>query len=83
LRPRLTAVAQPSYAMGFQAMELLIQRIHEPARAWTKLVVETTLHLRESSGAGSAFDLEPGADELAQPNSLSNSERVRARISAS
>jgi len=56
-RPRLTAVAQPSYAMGFQAMELLIQRIHDPARRRTRVVVETSLEIRESSGANSVFNL--------------------------
>jgi LacI family transcriptional regulator len=56
-RPRLTAVAQPSYAMGFQAMELLIQRIHDPARRRTRVVVETSLQIRESSGADSVFNL--------------------------
>jgi LacI family transcriptional regulator len=78
LRPRLTAVEQPSYEMGFKATELLIQRIHNPARHQTRMVGETTLHVRESSGAGNPPGLDP-----AQPNSLSNSDRVRARISAS
>jgi LacI family transcriptional regulator len=72
LRPSLTAVAQPSYAMGFQATELLIQRIHDPSRSPSKMMIETSLHIRESSGAA-----------LSQANNRSNSERVPARISAS
>ncbi len=56
LRPRLTAVAQPSYSMGFQAMELLIQRIFDPARHPTRVVVETNLCIRESSGLGGGFN---------------------------
>ena len=78
LRPRLTAVEQPSYEMGFKATELLIERILDPARHQTRMVGETTLHVRESSVAGNTPVL-----DLTQPNSLSNRERVRARISAS
>lgn len=51
LNPMLTAVAQPSYEMGFRAMEVLIQRIQDPARRRMKIVVETRLHMRESSGS--------------------------------
>jgi LacI family transcriptional regulator len=53
IRPRLTAVAQPSYEMGLKAMELLIQRIQDPARPRTRLTVETSLHIRESTAAAS------------------------------
>jgi DNA-binding LacI/PurR family transcriptional regulator len=65
LNPMLTAVAEPSYEMGFRAMELLIQRIKEPARRRTKIVVETTLHLRESSGVLHPFGLSAGAQDNA------------------
>jgi DNA-binding LacI/PurR family transcriptional regulator len=53
IRPRLTAVAQPSYEMGLKAMELLIQRIQDAARPRTRLTVETSLHIRESTAAAS------------------------------
>ena len=53
LRPPLTAVAQPAYQMGLKAMELLILRIQDPARPPTRLTVETTLHIRESTAAAS------------------------------
>jgi DNA-binding LacI/PurR family transcriptional regulator len=71
LSPMLTAVAQPSYEMGFRAMELLIQRIHEPERRRTKIVVETTLHMRESSGALHSFGL---AAELRESASRASAE---------
>ncbi len=49
LRPRLTAVAQPSYEIGAKAMEILLSRIHEPERRRSKTVLDTILHIRESS----------------------------------
>jgi LacI family transcriptional regulator len=65
ISPMLTAVAEPCYEMGFRAMELLIQRIHEPDRRRTKIVVETTLHMRESSGVLHPFGLSAGAQRRA------------------
>jgi LacI family transcriptional regulator, galactose operon repressor len=54
-RPRLTTVELPKYQIGFEATELLVQRIKgEPARGGTvKLAPE--LHVRESCG----FQLRP------------------------
>jgi LacI family transcriptional regulator len=49
LWPPLTAVAHPSYEMGLQAMDLLLKRIKDPARRRTRLVIDTVLHIREST----------------------------------
>lgn len=50
-RPPLTAVAQPGYELGQKAVKLLLDRIREPKRRRTKLVLEPTLRIRESCGA--------------------------------
>lgn len=50
LRPRLTAVAQPSYQMGAKAMEVLLNRMQEPQRRRSRVTLDTILHIRESSG---------------------------------
>lgn len=48
IRPRLTAVAQPSYDIGFQGAELLIRRLTgDPGRQ--KIVLPTQLIIREST----------------------------------
>ena len=57
--------AQPSYEMGFRAMELLIQRIQDPARRRMKIVVETKLNMRESSGSLNPFGIPPGVGRSA------------------
>lgn len=50
IRPRLTAVAQPSYDIGFQGAGMLIRRIQgEPGPL--KLTLPTRLIVRESSAA--------------------------------
>jgi LacI family transcriptional regulator len=49
--PSLTTVAQPSYELGRQGIELLLRRMQEPQRPRTKLVLETTLRVRESSAS--------------------------------
>jgi len=53
LRPRVTAVAQPTYEIGETATRMLLDRIEgrggpEPRR----VVLPTRLIVRESSGAG-------------------------------
>ena len=53
LRPGLTVVAQPSFEMGRQAMELLLKRMEDPRRDRAKVVLETKLVIRESSGSPS------------------------------
>lgn len=49
--PPLTAVAQPSYELGRKGVELLLKRLEDPQRPCTKLLLETTLRVRESCGA--------------------------------
>jgi LacI family transcriptional regulator len=49
IRPRLTAMAQPAYEMGYQAAELLLRRIQDPTREHTPIVLKTELRIRESS----------------------------------
>lgn len=49
IRPQLTAVAQPSYQLGFQGAELLIRRIQEPQGDRHRLLLRTELKIRESS----------------------------------
>jgi LacI family transcriptional regulator len=44
--PPITTVAQPSYAMGQQAAELLLKRLKRPARKFQTIVLNPELHLR-------------------------------------
>jgi LacI family transcriptional regulator len=50
LRPTVTAVAQPAYELGRRSVDLLLERIGEPERKRTRVVLETHLIVRESSG---------------------------------
>lgn len=50
--PPLTAVRQPGYDVGRRAMELLLQRIKEPKRSTTLLMLQPELVVRRSCGAG-------------------------------
>lgn len=51
-RPRLTTVAQPSFAMGQAAVRALIARMNDrEPREPTRVVLPTELHIRESCGA--------------------------------
>jgi LacI family transcriptional regulator len=50
LRPSMTAVAQPAYELGRRSVDLLLERIGEPRRKPTRVVLETNLIVRESSG---------------------------------
>lgn len=49
VRPSLTTVAQPTYALGRAAAELLAERITTPDRPPSTVTLPTTLHIRESS----------------------------------
>jgi len=51
-RPRLTAVAQPAYQIGYRAAELLIQRVRGEitSRKRVTICLEPELKIRESSG---------------------------------
>lgn len=52
LNPPLTAVRQPGYEVGQRAMELLLERIREPGRSTTLVVLQPQLVVRRSCGAG-------------------------------
>ncbi len=49
LNPPLTAVHQPANEIGRRAGELLIQRIKDPSRETTEIVLNTELRVRKSS----------------------------------
>ncbi len=50
LRPSITAVAEPAYELGRRSFELLLERIEAPDRKRIRVVLETHLIVRESSG---------------------------------
>jgi LacI family transcriptional regulator/LacI family repressor for deo operon, udp, cdd, tsx, nupC, and nupG len=52
LNPPLTAVSQPSQEIGSSAADLLLDRIARPERSIRHLILETTLVVRASCGAG-------------------------------
>jgi DNA-binding LacI/PurR family transcriptional regulator len=54
LNPPLTAVSQPSQEIGSSAADLLLDRIARPDRSIRHLILETTLVVRASCGAGAA-----------------------------
>jgi len=50
MKPALTVVAQPVYAMGKCAAELLLARIADPTRPIQEIVLEPTIQIRQSCG---------------------------------
>ena len=46
----LTAVSQPTYELGQEAVQLLMRRISQPTAPYQTLVLQTRLIIRESSG---------------------------------
>jgi DNA-binding LacI/PurR family transcriptional regulator len=58
LTPALTVVRQPGYELGSRAMELLRQRIREPERSITTVMLQPELVIRGSCGAQPAVDHE-------------------------
>jgi DNA-binding LacI/PurR family transcriptional regulator len=56
--PALTVVRQPGYELGSRAMELLRQRISEPERSITTVMLQPELVVRGSCGARPAADHE-------------------------
>lgn len=50
LNPPLTAVAQPTYALGCTAADLLFKRLADPERQIVEVVLRTTLVVRDSCG---------------------------------
>lgn len=51
VKPALTVVAQPTYAMGKRAAELLLQRIADPSRPPQEVLLKPTIKVHESSRA--------------------------------
>ncbi|WP_319779622.1 LacI family DNA-binding transcriptional regulator [Maridesulfovibrio sp.] len=49
-RPAITVVAQPTYAIGQTACELLLKRIDDPKRPTRRVVLESRLVVRQSCG---------------------------------
>ncbi len=49
--PPLTTVAQPTYALGREAVRLLIRRLNEPQAPYLTVTLATELVLRELSGS--------------------------------
>ena len=56
MQPPLTCIAQPTYDIGATAARLLLERIGEPSRPVRRVVLETALVVRASSGASAARD---------------------------
>jgi LacI family transcriptional regulator/LacI family repressor for deo operon, udp, cdd, tsx, nupC, and nupG len=54
LNPPLTAVRQPGDEVGRRAMELLLQRIRDPQRSVSLVMMQPELVVRKSCGAGLA-----------------------------
>ena len=50
MQPPLTCIAQPTYDIGATAARLLLERIAEPGRPVRRVVLETALVVRGSSG---------------------------------
>ena len=49
LQPPLTVIAQPTYALGEAAAQLLVDRIHNPLRPIRKVMLEASLVIRAST----------------------------------
>jgi DNA-binding LacI/PurR family transcriptional regulator len=50
-RPQLTTVRVPMSNMGAAAIDLLCQRLDDPEKPTAKVTLESSLVVRESSGA--------------------------------
>lgn len=57
LNPPLTAVAQPGYELGRQAVELLLKRLAHPKSPYRKVILQPNLVVRQSSGAKTVQNL--------------------------
>jgi LacI family transcriptional regulator len=51
--PHLTCVTQPKYSLGYKAAEILLSRIRRKHKRPQRVVLENTLHIRETSIAKS------------------------------
>ena len=47
--PTITTMSQPSYQLGYQACELLIDEINNPHVSTKRLVLDSELIVREST----------------------------------
>jgi DNA-binding LacI/PurR family transcriptional regulator len=56
-------VRQPGYELGSRAMELLRQRIREPERSITTVMLQPDLVVRGSCGARAATDPDRTAED--------------------
>ncbi len=50
LNPPLTAITQPSYELGQQALELLLNRMKHPDASYRKVILQPQLIIRKSCG---------------------------------
>jgi DNA-binding LacI/PurR family transcriptional regulator len=50
ISPKLTVVAQPTYAMGRTAAELILRRIADPGHPSEQIIFKPELQIRESTG---------------------------------
>ena len=51
VRPTVTTITQPTYREGRAAADLLVQRIRDPSRIPTRIVLETILQVGETTAA--------------------------------
>src|SRR4029077_1927620 len=51
LNPPLTAVAQPAYQVGLTAARMLLERVRNPDRQPSRIVLQTSLVVRSSCAA--------------------------------
>ncbi len=51
LNPPLTAITQPSYELGQQALELLLNRMKNPDASYRRVILQPQLIVRKSCGA--------------------------------
>ena len=49
IEPALSIISQPTEEIGRSAIDLLLQRIETPNRPYKKLILQGTLHIKQSS----------------------------------
>lgn len=62
VRPRLTTVSMPTYAMGYRAAELLWQRLHGQTVDDAEVLIPGRLYIRDSCGADASLHTREDAD---------------------
>jgi LacI family transcriptional regulator len=63
-QPRLTTIAQPTRAMGKQAMELVLARLADPSAPTRHIVMRPTFVHRESCGCPPAGEQSPDSQSI-------------------